>query len=88
MKSDSRAALHSYAMANSNGGNGMSDDPMSDDGAALRLAAKLGISIIFGANYVIADQEQVPMFNGSMQAVRYAICRAAGLPKASAERKC
>lgn len=56
------------------------DDPINDDdGAALRLAARLGINIIFGANYVIAGQEQVPMIAGSMQSVRYAIARAAGL---------
>lgn len=55
-------------------------NPLTDDGDALRLVVLLGIDLCFGANYVIADGEQVPTVNNANDrcaAVRYAIVRAA-----------
>jgi hypothetical protein len=55
-------------------------NPLTSDSDALRLAVKLEIDLCFGANYVIADGEQVPTVNNAgnpCAAVRYAITRAA-----------
>ncbi len=55
-------------------------NPLLYDDNALRLAVKLGISILFGANYVIAGYEQIPTVNNSNDpyaATRRAIVRAA-----------
>jgi hypothetical protein len=55
-------------------------NPLTDDGDALRLAVALEIDLCFGANYVIADGEQVPTVNNANNpgaAVRRAIVLAA-----------
>lgn len=55
-------------------------NPLTDDGDALRLMVQMEIDICFGANYVIADGEQVPTVNNANDkclAVRHAIVRAA-----------
>lgn len=61
-------------------------NPLKDDGDALRLAVKLNLSMVFGANYVIVDGSQTPTVNNSndpMLAVRRAIvCAAAEIGRA------
>jgi hypothetical protein len=55
--------------------------PLTDDGDALRLAVKLSMSIVFGANYVIVNSSvQSPTVNNANDpyaATRRAIVRAA-----------
>jgi hypothetical protein len=55
-------------------------NPLQDDGDALRLAVKLRLPIIWGANYVIVDGDQSPTVNNAHDpyaATRRAIVRAA-----------
>ena len=55
-------------------------NPLTDDGDALRLAVKLRLSVVFGANYVIVSGVQNPTVNNSddpYAATRRAIVRAA-----------
>jgi hypothetical protein len=56
-------------------------NPLTDDADALRLAVKLRMSIVFGANYVIVDNNvQAPTINNAddpYAATRRAIVRAA-----------
>jgi hypothetical protein len=56
-------------------------NPLADDADALRLAVKLRMSIVFGANYVIVDNNvQAPTINNAddpYAATRRAIVRAA-----------
>ena len=55
-------------------------NPLTDDGDALRLAVKLKINVVWGANYVIADAVQLPTVNNANDpyaATRRAIVRAA-----------
>jgi hypothetical protein len=56
-------------------------NPLTDDGDALRLAVKLSMSIVFGANYVIVNSSvQSPTVNNANDpyaATRRAIVRAA-----------
>lgn len=55
-------------------------NPLDDDGDALRLAVKLEMSIVFGANYVVVGDVQMPTVNNSNDpyaATRRAIVRAA-----------
>jgi len=41
-------------------------DPLNDDGDALRLAVKLRIDVVFGANYVIVNGDvQTPTVNNA-----------------------
>lgn len=55
-------------------------NPLTDDGDALRLAVKLGMSVVFGANYVVVRLEQIPTVNNAgdpYAPTRRAIVRAA-----------
>jgi hypothetical protein len=55
-------------------------NPLTDDGAALRLVVNLELSVVFGANYVIVDGNQHPTVNNANDpyaATRRAIVRAA-----------
>lgn len=55
-------------------------NPLDNDRDALRLVVKLEIDIKFGANYVIADEVQLPIVNNAndrYSAARRAIVRAA-----------
>lgn len=55
--------------------------PLEDDGDAFRLAVKLGMNTVFGANYVIVNGDvQMPTVNNANDpyaATRRAIVRAA-----------
>ena len=69
-----------YLRVNSEGGHSVWN-PLNYDGDALRLVVKLKMSLVFGANYVIAnDTTQYPTVNNANDtalAVRRAIVRAA-----------
>lgn len=56
-------------------------NPLADDGDALRLAVRLNLSVVFGANYVIVGESiQAPTVNNAddpCAATRRAIVRAA-----------
>ena len=55
-------------------------NPLTDDGDALRLAVMLEMSIVFGADYVVVGDVQMPTVNNSNDpyaATRRAIVRAA-----------